>query len=92
MLAEGFRECRKHIQVMADCLLYSTSLLCLCELAPGESLKFELCVSLGLYQDENLVRNFLDTTLTSRLGIRMLATHHLALHEDNVSCTLQLKT
>lgn len=47
MLAEGFRECRKHIQ------------------------------------DETLVRNFLDHTLTSRLGIRMLATHHLNLHEDN---------
>uniref|UniRef100_A0A9J8A3Z9 Protein-serine/threonine kinase n=3 Tax=Cyprinus carpio TaxID=7962 RepID=A0A9J8A3Z9_CYPCA len=47
MLAEGFRECRKHIT------------------------------------DETLVRNFLDTTLTSRLGIRMLATHHIALHEDN---------
>uniref|UniRef100_A0A8C1U350 Protein-serine/threonine kinase n=1 Tax=Cyprinus carpio TaxID=7962 RepID=A0A8C1U350_CYPCA len=50
MLAEGFRECRKHIM------------------------------------DETLVRNFLDTTLTSRLGIRMLATHHIALHEDNVLC------
>ncbi|MGH0188505.1 UNVERIFIED_CONTAM: hypothetical protein FKN15_030342 [Acipenser sinensis] len=48
MLAEGFRESRKHIQ------------------------------------DEALIRNFLDTTLTSRLGIRMLATHHIALHEDNV--------
>ncbi|XP_043909794.1 3-methyl-2-oxobutanoate dehydrogenase [lipoamide] kinase, mitochondrial-like [Protopterus annectens] len=47
MLAEGFRECRKHIQ------------------------------------DEALVRNFLDHTLTSRLGIRMLATHHLNLHENN---------
>ncbi|XP_041096826.1 3-methyl-2-oxobutanoate dehydrogenase [lipoamide] kinase, mitochondrial isoform X3 [Polyodon spathula] len=47
MLAEGFRESRKHIQ------------------------------------DEALIRNFLDTTLTSRLGIRMLATHHIALHEDN---------
>uniref|UniRef100_A0A8C2VTC7 Protein-serine/threonine kinase n=1 Tax=Chinchilla lanigera TaxID=34839 RepID=A0A8C2VTC7_CHILA len=33
-------------------------------------------------QDEKLVRFFLDKTLTSRLGIRMLATHHLALHED----------
>lgn len=31
-----------------------------------------------------LVRYFLDKTLTSRLGIRMLATHHLALHEDKV--------
>uniref|UniRef100_A0A3Q2YKK4 Protein-serine/threonine kinase n=1 Tax=Hippocampus comes TaxID=109280 RepID=A0A3Q2YKK4_HIPCM len=47
MLAQGFRECRKHIQ------------------------------------DEIILRSFLDTTLCSRLGIRMLATHHLALHEDN---------
>uniref|UniRef100_A0A665VH56 Protein-serine/threonine kinase n=1 Tax=Echeneis naucrates TaxID=173247 RepID=A0A665VH56_ECHNA len=47
MLAQGFRECRRHIQ------------------------------------DESIIRNFLDTTLCSRLGIRMLATHHLALHEDN---------
>ena len=35
-------------------------------------------------QDETIVRGFLDTTLCSRLGIRMLATHHLSLHEDNV--------
>ncbi|KAA8586551.1 hypothetical protein FQN60_000387 [Etheostoma spectabile] len=48
MLAQGFRECRRHIQ------------------------------------DEAIIRSFLDTTLCSRLGIRMLATHHLALHEDNV--------
>ncbi|XP_060942385.1 3-methyl-2-oxobutanoate dehydrogenase [lipoamide] kinase, mitochondrial [Limanda limanda] len=47
MLAQGFRECRRHIQ------------------------------------DESLIRSFLDTTLCSRLGIRMLATHHLALHEEN---------
>uniref|UniRef100_A0A3B5MMX3 Protein-serine/threonine kinase n=1 Tax=Xiphophorus couchianus TaxID=32473 RepID=A0A3B5MMX3_9TELE len=47
MLAQGFRECRRHIQ------------------------------------DETIIRNFLDTTLCSRLGIRMLATHHLALHEEN---------
>uniref|UniRef100_F7EDQ5 Protein-serine/threonine kinase n=1 Tax=Xenopus tropicalis TaxID=8364 RepID=F7EDQ5_XENTR len=33
-------------------------------------------------QDEKVIRYFLDKTLTSRLGIRMLATHHLALHED----------
>lgn len=39
----------------------------------------------SLFQDETIIRNFLDTTLCSRLGIRMLATHHLALHEDNVS-------
>lgn len=33
-------------------------------------------------QDEKVIRYFLDKTLTSRLGIRMLATHHLSLHED----------
>ncbi|XP_077027091.1 branched-chain alpha-ketoacid dehydrogenase kinase isoform X7 [Agelaius phoeniceus] len=32
--------------------------------------------------DERLLRPFLDKTLTSRLGMRMLAAHHLALHED----------
>ncbi|XP_037126171.1 3-methyl-2-oxobutanoate dehydrogenase [lipoamide] kinase, mitochondrial isoform X2 [Syngnathus acus] len=47
MLAQGFRECRKHVR------------------------------------DETILRAFLDTTLCSRLGIRMLATHHLALHQDN---------
>nr|XP_014351939.1 PREDICTED: 3-methyl-2-oxobutanoate dehydrogenase [lipoamide] kinase, mitochondrial isoform X2 [Latimeria chalumnae] len=46
LLAEGFRESRKHIL------------------------------------DESVLRLFLDKTLTSRLGIRMLATHHLALHDD----------
>ena len=35
-------------------------------------------------QDERLLRPFLDKTLTSRLGMRMLASHHLALHEDKV--------
>ncbi|NXA00849.1 BCKD dehydrogenase, partial [Nesospiza acunhae] len=44
LLAEGLRECRRHIQ--------------------------------------RLLRPFLDKTLTSRLGMRMLAAHHLALHED----------
>ncbi|XP_067866230.1 3-methyl-2-oxobutanoate dehydrogenase [lipoamide] kinase, mitochondrial isoform X2 [Heterodontus francisci] len=34
-------------------------------------------------QDESLIRSFLDNTLTSRLGIRMLATHHLTLYENN---------
>lgn len=43
-----------------------------------------------LLQDETIIRNFLDTTLCSRLGIRMLATHHLALHEDNVCLTVKL--
>lgn len=46
MLAEGFRETRKHIE------------------------------------DEKLIKNFLDKTLTSRLGMRLLGEHHLALHEE----------
>ena len=36
-------------------------------------------------QDDNMVKVFLDRTLTSRLGIRMLAEHHLALHEEKTS-------
>lgn len=33
-------------------------------------------------KDENLIRLFLDRTLTSRLGIRMLCEHHLALRDE----------
>ncbi|XP_054710333.1 3-methyl-2-oxobutanoate dehydrogenase [lipoamide] kinase, mitochondrial-like [Uloborus diversus] len=36
-------------------------------------------------KNEELVRNFLDRTLTSRLGLRMLAEHHLGLHKENMS-------
>ncbi|BFZ18616.1 hypothetical protein BsWGS_21655 [Bradybaena similaris] len=32
--------------------------------------------------DEGLIKTFLDRTLTSRLGIRMLSEHHLALHDE----------
>lgn len=32
--------------------------------------------------DEALIKTFLDRTLTSRLGIRMLSEHHLSLHEE----------
>ncbi|XP_041348387.1 3-methyl-2-oxobutanoate dehydrogenase [lipoamide] kinase, mitochondrial-like [Gigantopelta aegis] len=46
LLAEGFRESKKHIK------------------------------------DPNLIKVFLDKTLTSRLGIRMLAEHHLSLHDE----------
>ncbi|PAA80164.1 hypothetical protein BOX15_Mlig003650g2 [Macrostomum lignano] len=46
MLAEGFRECSRHIR------------------------------------DPHLVRQFLDKTLTSRLGIRLLCEHHLALRQE----------
>ncbi|XP_076434574.1 branched-chain alpha-ketoacid dehydrogenase kinase-like [Babylonia areolata] len=35
--------------------------------------------------DENLIRTFLDRTLTSRLGIRMLAEHHLSLHDEKAN-------
>ncbi len=34
------------------------------------------------------MKNFLDRTLTSRLGIRMLAEHHLALHDEKVNITV----
>ncbi|EFX71970.1 hypothetical protein DAPPUDRAFT_308613 [Daphnia pulex] len=33
-------------------------------------------------QNEDLVRQFCDRTLTSRLGIRLLVTHHLSLREE----------
>ena len=36
-------------------------------------------------QDENLIRGYLDRNLTSRLGIRIMTTHHLKLREDKVS-------
>jgi len=32
-----------------------------------------------------MIRKFLDRNLTSRLGIRMLATHHLRLRDPNLS-------
>ncbi|XP_025090281.1 3-methyl-2-oxobutanoate dehydrogenase [lipoamide] kinase, mitochondrial-like [Pomacea canaliculata] len=32
--------------------------------------------------DETLIKSFLDRTLTSRLGIRLLAEHHLSLHDE----------
>lgn len=35
-------------------------------------------------QNEELVARFLDKTLTSRLGIRMLVQHHLLLRENKV--------
>lgn len=45
-LAEGFRECRKHIE------------------------------------NESMVRSFLDRTLTSRLGMRILAENYLSQREE----------
>ena len=38
-------------------------------------------------QDDNVVAGFLDRTLTSRLGIRMLVHHHLLIQDSRVgSC------
>jgi len=36
-------------------------------------------------KDEEVIRRYLDKNLTSRLGIRMLATHHLLLKDKHVS-------
>lgn len=90
MLAQGFRECRRHIQARAArwLLLLFTGVIMVEGLKaerPGAS---SVTVSVfSVFQDETIIRNFLDTTLCSRLGIRMLATHHLALHEENVCLT-----
>lgn len=54
------------------------------ENTPEQFLKDNTFFFVSPPQDEAVLRNFLDSTLCSRLGIRMLATHHLALHEDNV--------
>ena len=35
-------------------------------------------------KDEEVIRRYLDKNLTSRLGIRMLATHHLLLKDKHV--------
>lgn len=72
-MAEGLRESRKHIEVRAA-QRWPVG-------GPGEG---TASLRPHCLQDEKLVRFFLDKTLTSRLGIRMLATHHLALHEDKV--------
>jgi len=55
LLAEGFKESRRHI-------------------------KFE-----HFLWDESLIKSFLDRTLTSRLGMRMLCEHHLGLHEEKAN-------
>jgi len=39
-------------------------------------------------EDEDIIRQYLDRNLTSRLGIRMLVTHHLKLREDIVSIAI----
>ena len=39
-------------------------------------------------QDEATVRQFLDRTLTSRLGIRLMCEHHLALRNEQVIIVL----
>ncbi len=42
------------------------------------------CISLFCFKDEDLIRRYLDKNLTSRLGIRMLATHQIALSEQQL--------
>ena len=44
----------------------------------------KLCDTIYYFQDEDLVRRYLDKNLTSRLSMRMLATHHLNLAETKV--------
>lgn len=39
---------------------------------------------LYVFQDEEMIRLFLDRMLKSRLGIRLLVEHHLALHDEKV--------
>lgn len=77
LLAEGLRESRKHIEVRGSTVGTQAYW--------GAWERYRV-LRLHSLQDEKLVRYFLDKTLTSRLGIRMLATHHLALHEDKVGC------
>jgi len=36
-------------------------------------------------QDETMIKSFLDKTLTSRLGMRLLCEHHLMLHEEHAN-------
>lgn len=36
------------------------------------------------FQEEEMIRLFLDRMLKSRLGIRLLVEHHLALHDEKV--------
>lgn len=80
MLAQGFKESRKHMAVRSSSWTTSGD----GDRGPALSFSPLSPPSAPPSQDETVLRSFLDTTLCSRLGIRMLATHHLALHEDNV--------
>ena len=51
--------------------------------APGLHYFIELFVS--FLQHEETIRQFLDRTLTSRLGIRMLCEHHLSQRDEKVN-------
>ena len=57
--------------------------ICTCIANPIQC-EFELWVFLSLQYE--IIDAFLNRTLTSRLGIRMLAEHHLALSIDKVKC------
>ena len=45
----------------------------------------------NLFQNEGMIKAFLDRTLKSRLGIRLLAEHHLALHSEKVGFLFLIK-
>ncbi|ODM93132.1 [3-methyl-2-oxobutanoate dehydrogenase [lipoamide]] kinase, mitochondrial [Orchesella cincta] len=90
-LAEGFKACKKHIKVSCqnDDMneprdFYSQD-------------KRSFPHYFVTTQQEDLARQFLDRTLTSRLGIRMLATHHLALSDNKpnhvgiINLTMRIK-
>ena len=65
---QGFNESSKHIQMYAQ---YNTS-------------RYNIIMIYPCFKDDNVVSGFLDRTLTSRLGIRMLVHHHLLLQDARV--------
>ncbi len=69
LLAQGFKESRKHIKVIK-----------LKNLKSG----FPNSIFAFFLKDEDLIRRYLDKNLTSRLGIRMLASHQIALTDTKV--------
>lgn len=82
LLAEGFRECTKHIEVSVSYWYCFQAVFCILQL-----IIVRLClIRILILQNPAPVKHFLDRTLTSRLGIRLLAEHHIGLHEEKV-CT-----
>ena len=82
-LALGFKECKRHIQVLLNGLHEETEKKKRVSTNYFEEFYFGVFL-FAFLQDEKLVSAYLDRNLTSRLGIRMLATHHLHLKESKV--------